>query len=204
MKNRKAIRSAGAAIALALLFAVGIAQADDTNAGRKGVGTGLTVGAETNEPGPDNERIGVGTGVETHENKVHVEFGTDRVGVGTGVEGNATRRSETHVTSENAGPARKVFTERHRSEVRTYVENAEECPAGLIRKGAACAPRTTTRTYTIGRPLPSGTQIVTVPSPVVAELPPPDRGYAYGMVNGDVVLYKTSDRTVVDSITWGF
>jgi hypothetical protein len=75
------------------------------------------------------------------------------------------------------------------------------CPPGLAKKHNGCLPPgQAKKRYAIGRPLPPGVVLVAVPAPLIGRLPPPERGYRYGMVDGDLVKLAVGTSLVVDAM----
>ena len=75
------------------------------------------------------------------------------------------------------------------------------CPPGLAKKRNGCLPPgQAKKRYAIGRPLPPGVVILAVPDPLLGRLPPLERGYRYGMVDGDLVKLAIGTSLVVDAI----
>ena len=98
---------------------------------------------------------------------------------------------------------RKVFNKEHRVSVRRYLlERHDDCPQGLENKEGVCTPQHAERLWLIGKPLAASVQVVPVPPALAASLPMLANGNAYGFVNGDVVLYRTDTRMVIDAVVW--
>jgi len=75
------------------------------------------------------------------------------------------------------------------------------CPPGLAKKHNGCLPPgQAKKRYAIGRPLPPGVVVVAVPSYLLGRLPPIERGYRYGMVDGDLVKLAIGTSLVVDAM----
>jgi hypothetical protein len=75
------------------------------------------------------------------------------------------------------------------------------CPPGLAKKHNGCLPPgQAKKRYAIGRPLPPGVVLVAVPAPLLGRLPPLERGYRYGMVDGDLVKLAVGTSLVVDAM----
>lgn len=82
----------------------------------------------------------------------------------------------------------------------TYLRQGN-CPPGLAKKDNGCMPPgQAKKVWTMHEPLPP--HIVPVPLPIelIHRLGPPPRGYAYGYVDGEILLYSTVGKVVVDSI----
>jgi hypothetical protein len=75
------------------------------------------------------------------------------------------------------------------------------CPPGLAKKHNGCLPPgQAKKRYAIGRPLPADVVVIAVPSHLLGHLPPLERGYRYGMVDGDLVKLTVGTMLVVDAI----
>lgn len=75
------------------------------------------------------------------------------------------------------------------------------CPPGLAKKHNGCLPPgQAKKRYRIGYPLPTGVVLVAVPSHLLGRLPPLERGYRYGMVDGDLVKLAVGTSLVVDAM----
>lgn len=75
------------------------------------------------------------------------------------------------------------------------------CPPGLAKKRNGCLPPgQAKKRYAIGRPLPPGVVLVAVPAHLIGRLPPLERGYRYGMVDGDLVKLAVGTSLVVDAM----
>jgi len=97
-----------------------------------------------------------------------------------------------------------VFNDRDRERVRAYwVETygRGKCPPGLAKKNNGCRPPGLVKErYVIGQPLPRVVVVQPVPRVLVTRLGPPPPGYAYGMVDGDLIKLAVGTRLVVDAI----
>ncbi|HYB97941.1 MAG TPA: hypothetical protein VEC57_02295 [Candidatus Limnocylindrales bacterium] len=100
--------------------------------------------------------------------------------------------------------ARKVFNEQHRTAVRQYFKQpADGCTAGMEKKDDGfCGPRQSERVWSIGKPLAESVLLDPVPAALIGELPNAAPGQAYGLINGDIVLYDLKSRVVIDAVTW--
>ena len=75
------------------------------------------------------------------------------------------------------------------------------CPPGLAKKNNGCLPPgQAKKRYAIGRPLPRDVVVVAVPPYLPGRLPPVERGYRYGMVDGDLVKLAIGTSLVVDAM----
>lgn len=75
------------------------------------------------------------------------------------------------------------------------------CPPGLAKKGNGCLPPgQAKKRYAVGRALPRVVVVERVPTVLVPRLRTAPPGYEYVLVDGDVLLMKSSTRMVVDAI----
>jgi hypothetical protein len=99
---------------------------------------------------------------------------------------------------------RVVFLDADRSTVRTYwvdTYGRGNCPPGLAKKGNGCLPPgIAAKRYVIGQPLARAVVVERVPTVLVPRLRPAPAGYEYAVVDGDVVLMKTTSRVIADAI----
>lgn len=72
------------------------------------------------------------------------------------------------------------------------------CPPGLAKKHNGCLPPGQAKKLAVGQHVPYGA-VYTIPSHVMATLPPPPVGYRYAVVHNQVVLVSRQD-IVVDII----
>ena len=97
-----------------------------------------------------------------------------------------------------------AFTTDQRQTVQAYfVEKHGRggCPPGLAKKGNGCLPPgQAKKRYVVGRVLPS--EVITQPPPADLSigLGPPPAGYAYVVVDGDLVKLAVGTMLVVDAI----
>jgi hypothetical protein len=74
-------------------------------------------------------------------------------------------------------------------------------PPGFVRSGYDCfSPGQARLQYTIGQRLAPSIVIAPVPEPLAVRLGAAPAGYAYGVVDGDVVRYDAKSRLIVDAI----
>jgi hypothetical protein len=95
------------------------------------------------------------------------------------------------------------FTDGDRTVVRTYYHDTyrDGCPPGFVRSGYDCfSPGQARLQYTIGQRLAPSIVVAPVPEPLAVRLGPAPAGYAYGVVDGDVVRYDAKSRLIVDAI----
>jgi hypothetical protein len=97
-----------------------------------------------------------------------------------------------------------VFLDSDRSAVRTYwvdTYGRGNCPPGLAKKGNGCLPPgIAAKRYVVGQPLPQTIVVERVPTVLVPRLRPAPPGYEYAIVDGDVVLMRTTSRVIADAI----
>ena len=82
------------------------------------------------------------------------------------------------------------FSKRDREIVHTYyvTEYRGACPPGLAKKHNGCLPPgIAKKRYVVGHALPSGIVLAPLPVELSVRLGPPPVGFAYGVVDGDVV-----------------
>ncbi len=79
-----------------------------------------------------------------------------------------------------------------------YVER--DCPQGFMRTESGCAaPTAVEKHYVVGEPLPRDVVIVDLPPDLVTQLRPLPAGYAYRIVDGDLVIVEESNLVVLDA-----
>ena len=87
--------------------------------------------------------------------------------------------------------ARKAFAQKY--------AKAKECPAGLEKKGKACASPWNTRYWAVGQELQPAVQVYPV-AELSAALPPVPKGYEYVRAADDILLISSGTKLVVDMI----
>lgn len=97
-----------------------------------------------------------------------------------------------------------VFVDADRDAFRGYwvdTYGRGNCPPGLAKKGNGCLPPGQARKrYVVGRTLPAAVVYERIPIVLVPRLRPAPPGYEYVIVDGDVLLMKTTTRLIVDAI----
>jgi len=97
-----------------------------------------------------------------------------------------------------------VFIDADRSAYNQYwldTYGRGKCPPGLAKKGNGCLPPgQAKKRYVVGRPLPRVVVVERVPAVLYPRLRTPPPGYEFVLVDGDVLLMKTSSRVIVDAI----
>jgi hypothetical protein len=97
-----------------------------------------------------------------------------------------------------------VFVDTDRHEYRRYwldTYGRDKCPPGLAKKGNGCLPPgQAKKRYAVGRALPRTVVVERVPTVLVPRLRTAPPGYEYVVVDGDVLLMRTNNRTIVDAI----
>src|SRR5262245_23700213 len=100
--------------------------------------------------------------------------------------------------------SRVVFLDSDRTAVRTYwvdTYGRGNCPPGLAKKGNGCMPPgQAKKRYIVGQPLPRTIVVERVPTVLGPRLRPAPAGYEYAIVDGDVVLMRTTSRVIADAI----
>jgi hypothetical protein len=75
------------------------------------------------------------------------------------------------------------------------------CPPGLAKKGNGCLPPgQAKKRYVVGRVLPTGVITQPPPAELSVRLGPAPAGYAYVVVDGDLVKLAVGTMLVVDAI----
>jgi hypothetical protein len=97
-----------------------------------------------------------------------------------------------------------VFASREREIARTYfVERHGKggCPPGLAKKNNGCLPPgQAKKRYAVGQPLSHGIRYEPVPHELELRLGPAPHGYAYVMLDGDLLKLAVGTALVVDAI----
>ena len=97
-----------------------------------------------------------------------------------------------------------VFGARERDAARGYFVERHgrgNCPPGLAKKGNGCLPPgQAKKRYLVGQPLPRGVVYAPPPRELAVRLGPAPRGYAYVMLDGDLLKLAIGTRMVVDAI----
>lgn len=99
----------------------------------------------------------------------------------------------------------KNFADDQRTAIRSYYRDVYEtrgdCPPGLAKKNNGCLPPgQEKRRWTAGEPLPAYVDVLPLPYDLRVRLAPPLPGYDYGYVDGEVLLFATDGRIVVDFV----
>jgi len=101
-------------------------------------------------------------------------------------------------------PPWRPFTDADRRWWRSYWQEQYakgHCPPGLAKKRNGCLPPgLAKKRYAVGRPLPHDVVVLEVPPHLLQHLPPPERGYRYGLVDGDLVKLAVGTSLVVDAL----
>ena len=144
----------------------------------------------------DAEKGGKGKG---HGGGGHAQGrGNDRGGSdGPGNSGNAGNSGK----AKSGGP--RKFVDNERVSIQRYYRDTysgDRCPPGLAKKGNGCMPPGQARRFNAGSRIPGDVSLLPLPSGLHVHLAPPIAGYAYGYVDGNVILYDTSDRLVIDVV----
>jgi hypothetical protein len=97
-----------------------------------------------------------------------------------------------------------AFTSAQRDAVHGYYVEQHgkgKCPPGLAKKGNGCLPPgQAKKRYSVGQSLQTGIMVQAVPIDLSRRLGPPPAGYAYGVVDGDLVKLVVGSLLVVDAI----
>jgi len=97
-----------------------------------------------------------------------------------------------------------VFGAHEREAARSYFVEAHgkgKCPPGLAKKHNGCLPPgQAKKRYLVGQPLPRGVVYAPPPRELAVRLGPAPRGYAYVMLDGDLLKLAVGTMMVVDAI----
>lgn len=96
-----------------------------------------------------------------------------------------------------------TFSTDQREYVRSYAgERAgRACPPGLAKKNNGCLPPgQAAKRYRVGESLTAGIVIGSVPAELTVRIGLPPPGYAYGVIDGDLVKLVVGSLLVVDAI----
>jgi len=97
-----------------------------------------------------------------------------------------------------------VFTVTQREAAQAYFVGKHgrgECPPGLAKKGNGCLPPgQAKKRYSVGRAIPKGVATEPVPAELTIRIGAPPAGYAYAVVDGDLVKLAVGTMLVVDAI----
>jgi hypothetical protein len=97
-----------------------------------------------------------------------------------------------------------VFTVTQREAAQAYfVEKHGRggCPPGLAKKGNGCLPPgQAKKRYSVGHAVVKGVVVEPVPAELSIRIGAPPAGYAYAMVDGDLVKLAVGTMLVVDAI----
>jgi hypothetical protein len=74
------------------------------------------------------------------------------------------------------------------------------CPPGLAKKNNGCLPPGIAKKYAMGKPLPPGIAMKTLPDSLLSRLNPMG-GYQYVMVDKDILLVNEATKHVIDAVT---
>ncbi|HYC00701.1 MAG TPA: hypothetical protein VEC57_16330 [Candidatus Limnocylindrales bacterium] len=100
------------------------------------------------------------------------------------------------------------FRDDQRSRVVSYYReryaDGRDCPPGLRKKNNGCQPPGHAKRYSVGRALSGDVSLYPLPQDLIVGLSPPPPGFAYGFIDGDVVLYEVPTRVVVDVVVVPF
>lgn len=115
------------------------------------------------------------------------------------------REKEHEVEREVKGALGVFFSTQHRDAIHDYYNrayvNRGSCPPGLAKKHNGCLPPgQAKKRYQINHALPSSVVPLPIPWDLQRRLGPPPAGHEYGYVDGEVLLYQSVGKIVVDSI----
>ncbi len=96
-----------------------------------------------------------------------------------------------------------------RTKITSYLKGSQiddGCPDGQYYYDGKCLPEMTakseTKTYIIGKPLPTNVDLLPLPDTFVTSLTPAPEGFYYSQLNSDVLLINRADGTVVDAVSY--
>lgn len=97
------------------------------------------------------------------------------------------------------------FSSERRDAIRDYYNRAYvdrgHCPPGLAKKNNGCLPPgQAKKRYQLHHPLPAGVVPAPIPWELMNRLGKPPAGHEYGYVDGEILLYQSVGKIVVDSI----
>jgi hypothetical protein len=105
---------------------------------------------------------------------------------------------------EEDGDASIRFTPAERDRVQGYFlekHGRGNCPPGLAKKHNGCLPPgQAKKRYVMGRPLPVEVRVQSVPVELSVRIGVPPAGYAYAIVDGDLVKLVVGTMLVADAI----
>ncbi len=115
------------------------------------------------------------------------------------------RGGRKHDEDDDDDHRRLVIVPEYRAVIRDYYHREYgqrgSCPPGLAKKNNGCLPPgQAKKRYQLHQPLPAGVLPLALPPELLRRLGPPPTGYQYGYVDGEILLYETVGRLVVDSI----
>ena len=97
-----------------------------------------------------------------------------------------------------------VFAPRERDAARDYFVERHgrgNCPPGLAKKNNGCLPPgQAKKRYAVGQPLAHGIRYEPVPRDLELRIGAPPHGYAYVMLDGDLLKLAVGTMLVVDAI----
>jgi hypothetical protein len=97
-----------------------------------------------------------------------------------------------------------VFTDSQREAARGYfVEEHGRggCPPGLAKKHNGCLPPgQAKKRYAVGRAMPKGIVVGSVPAELSVKIGAPPAGYVYAIVDGDLLKLAVGTMLVVDAV----
>ncbi len=97
-----------------------------------------------------------------------------------------------------------VFSDTQREAARRYFVEEHgrgNCPPGLTKKRNGCLPPgQAKKRYVVGRSLPRGIVLGTLPVELSVRMGPAPSGYRYGILDGDLLTLAVGTMRVVDAI----
>lgn len=106
--------------------------------------------------------------------------------------------------TERGQPQRNMIIQQDdRAIILAYLNDGharKSCPPGLAKKHNGCLPPGQAKKYRIGRTLPKGVVLESVPPEILLRLHPPF-GHSYAVIDGDVVLIAEATKKIIDAVT---
>lgn len=92
---------------------------------------------------------------------------------------------------------------RQKAQITDFFEEtrgADECPKGLVKRGAKCESQVKDRDWQLRQPLPASERPEDLPLPLLVKLGPPPPDHQYKRVGADILLLKGPQNIVADAV----
>lgn len=92
---------------------------------------------------------------------------------------------------------------RQKAQITDFFEEtrgADECPKGLVKRGAKCESQIKDRDWQLRQPLPASERPEDLPLPLLVKLGPPPPDHQYKRVGADILLLKGPQNIVADAV----